>query len=275
MRRLILRPGAIGDFVVSLPAMEHLCAGDPAGSYSEVWTSEANCELARFASRTRSLAATGIDTLGITGLEPRPGLVETLRGFDSIVSWYGAGREEFRAALAGLPVTFHTALPVQGCDCHAVDFYLRQVGAPAGGVPRLEMERCVQRRVVIHPFSGSRAKNWPVECFREVAHGLDLPVAFTAGPEEALEDAVRFGSLWELARWIAGASLYIGNDSGITHLAAATGVPVLALFGPTDPAVWAPRGQCVRVLHARLDTISPAQVLSAARTILSENSLLI
>ncbi len=47
--------------------------------------------------------------------------------------------------------------------------------------------------------------------------------------------------------WLARASLYIGNDSGITHLAAAVGTPVLAMFGPTDPAVWAPRGPNVRV----------------------------
>jgi ADP-heptose:LPS heptosyltransferase len=59
---------------------------------------------------------------------------------------------------------------------------------------------------------------------------------------------VRFDDLYELACWLAGASLYVGNDSGITHLAAAAGAPVVALFGPTDPAVWAPRGPRVRVV---------------------------
>jgi ADP-heptose:LPS heptosyltransferase len=44
--------------------------------------------------------------------------------------------------------------------------------------------------------------------------------------------------------------VYIGNDSGISHLAAAAGAPVVALFGPTDPAVWAPRGPRVRILAA-------------------------
>jgi ADP-heptose:LPS heptosyltransferase len=52
-----------------------------------------------------------------------------------------------------------------------------------------------------------------------------------------------------LARWLARARLYAGNDSGITHLAAAVGTPVLALFGPTNPEVWAPRGPNVRVVR--------------------------
>src|SRR5674476_1158977 len=55
-----------------------------------------------------------------------------------------------------------------------------------------------------------------------------------------LPGAVRIDDLYELACWLAKARVFIGNDSGITHLAAAVGTPVLALFGPTDPEVWAP-----------------------------------
>ena len=54
--------------------------------------------------------------------------------------------------------------------------------------------------------------------------------------------------LYQLACWLARARIYIGNDSGITHLAAAAGAPVVALFGPTDPRVWAPRGERVRIV---------------------------
>ncbi len=54
--------------------------------------------------------------------------------------------------------------------------------------------------------------------------------------------------LYHLASWLARARIYIGNDSGITHLAAAAGAPVVALFGPTDPSVWAPRGDRVRIV---------------------------
>ena len=75
-----------------------------------------------------------------------------------------------------------------------------------------------------------------------------MRVLWCAGPEEAIENAMRFENLYELARWLASARVYIGNDSGITHLAAAVGTPVVAIFGPTDPAVWAPRGERVSVL---------------------------
>ncbi len=87
---------------------------------------------------------------------------------------------------------------------------------------------------MIHPFSGSARKNWPLERFRELAARLAMPVRWCAGPEEALNDAVRFENLYDLACWLSSARVYIGNDSGLTHLAAAVGVPVVAIFGPTD-----------------------------------------
>jgi ADP-heptose:LPS heptosyltransferase len=77
---------------------------------------------------------------------------------------------------------------------------------------------------------------------------MAMPVYWCYGPDDPPEDdAVRIADLYELACWLAKASLFVGNDSGITHLAAAVGTPVLALFGPTDPAVWAPRGRDVKV----------------------------
>jgi heptosyltransferase-3 len=100
---------------------------------------------------------------------------------------------------------------------------------------------------VIHPFSGSARKNWPLDRFRELAARLPMPVKWCAGPEESLQDAVRFENLYELGCWLASARLYIGNDSGITHLAAAVGAPVVAIFVASDPVVWAPRGKLVRV----------------------------
>ncbi len=114
---------------------------------------------------------------------------------------------------------------------------------------------------MIHPFSGSAKKNWPLDRFCEVAARLSIPVQWCAGPEEAIEDAVRFDNLYELARWLATARIYIGNDSGITHLAAAVGTPVVAIFGPTDPAVWAPRGERVSVVSGKLEEITIDQVL--------------
>ena len=89
-----------------------------------------------------------------------------------------------------------------------------------------------------------------------------MPVRWCAGPEEELEGAVRIANLYELGCWLARARVYIGNDSGISHLAAAVGTPVVALFGPTDPAVWAPRGLRVRILD-RMESVQVDDVLSA------------
>jgi heptosyltransferase III len=257
-RRLIVRPGGIGDCILSLPAIDHLRT-----AYTEVWVPSAIVPLIRFAE-TRAIASTGIDLLGLPGVEPPAGLIAELRSFDSIVSWYGANRPEFREQVRslGLPLEFLDALPAPGSTIHAADFFLKQAGGEGAAVPRIDCERAVRGDfAVIHPFSGSPRKNWPLDRFREVAARLALPVRWCAGPEEALDNAVRFENLYDLACWLASARIYIGNDSGITHLAAAVGTPVVAIFGPTDPAVWAPRGKRVSVVSKpALDQITVDQV---------------
>ena len=249
MRRLIIRPGGIGDFIVSLPALECLKA-----SYLELWTASATAPLVRFADGALSIPSTGLDLLGVA--EPPPTLLDKLRSFDSIVSWYGANRPDFRQLVQsmGLPFTFFRALPPEGAGMHATDYYLEQVRSlgecESDGIPRIACDVEREHFAVIHPFSGSPRKNWPLQNFRTMARELEgtMPVRWCRGREDPpLPGAVRIDDLNELACWLARAELYIGNDSGITHLAAAVGTPVLALFGPTDPAVWAPRGPNVRV----------------------------
>jgi len=249
VRRLIIRPGGIGDFIVSLPALECLRADS-----TEVWSSRATASLARFANRARAIPSTGLDLLGVS--EPPPQLLVDLRSFDSIVSWYGANRPEFRQLTGsmGLPFTFFRALPPEGAGMHATDYYLEQVRTlvkvESDGIPRIACAGERENFAAIHPFSGSPRKNWPLERFRALARELErtMPVRWCAGPEDPpLAEAVRFDDLYDLACWLARAALYVGNDSGVTHLGAAVGTPVLALFGPTDPAVWAPRGPNVRV----------------------------
>jgi ADP-heptose:LPS heptosyltransferase len=249
VRRLVIRPGAIGDFIVSLPALECLKP-----EYLEIWAASPNLPLVRFADRVRSIASTGLDLLGVT--EPTGNLIRELREFDSIVSWYGANRPAFREVVShlDLPFTFFSALPAAGSSIHAADFYLSQVhsitSCSSDGIPRIRCDVSREDYAVIHPFSGSPKKNWPLDRFRELARQLErsMPVRWCAGREDPpLNGAVRIDDLYELACWLARARLYIGNDSGITHLAAAVGTPVLALFGPTNPDVWAPRGANVRV----------------------------
>jgi ADP-heptose:LPS heptosyltransferase len=261
-RLLIIRPGGIGDCILSLPAIKQLRAG-----YTEVWVPSAIVPLIRFAP-ARSIASTGIDLLGLPGVHPPAGLIAKLRSFDSIISWYGANRAEFREHVGalGLPFQFLDALPERGAKIHAADFFLKQVGGDGVAVPRIECERKARGDfAVIHPFSGSARKNWRLERFHEVAARLRIPMRWCAGPAEAIEDAVRFDNLYELASWLASARVYIGNDSGITHLAAAVGIPVVAIFGPTDPAVWGPRGDRVSVVGGKLEEIMVDEVVEAAR----------
>jgi len=253
MQRLAIRPGAIGDLIVSLPALESLQT-----DYLEIWAAEQNLPLIRFADAVRSIGSTGLDMLEI---DAPAGLIERLRGFDSIVSWYGDGRPAFRDTVArlGLPFQFFPALP---SGCHAVDFYLNQVGMSGGVTPYIACPPGDEEFVVIHPFASDPRKRWPIEKFREVARQLKMQTHWCAGPEEPLDGAVRIDDLYELGCWLARARLYIGNDSGISHLAAAVGTPSIVLFGPTDPAIWAPRGMHVRVLD-RMESVEPDDVLAA------------
>jgi heptosyltransferase-3 len=118
--------------------------------------------------------------------------------------------------------------------------------------------------LVLHPGSGGRAKCWPPERFAALAGrfiAAGWRVLVIEGPADSLAalqtlallptDAAQSAaglSLPQLAALLARATLFIGNDSGVSHLSALLGTPTLALFGPTDPAIWAPRGPRVRVV---------------------------
>jgi ADP-heptose:LPS heptosyltransferase len=222
MRRLLIRPGAIGDVILSLPALEAARA-----DYTEVWAPREKLPLIRFADKTRAIADTGLDLVGVV----EGASVPEFDTFDSIYSWYGASRPEFREAVRHLPFKFFRALP------------------PSPGIPRIAVPPAPREDfAVIHPFASSAAKRWPLENFGAVVAALGTPVRWCAGPEEPLEGAVHFRDLYELACWISRARVYIGNDSGISHLAAAVGTPVVAIFLSTDPGVWSPRGEKVRAL---------------------------
>lgn len=121
-----------------------------------------------------------------------------------------------------------------------------------------------QGPIVIHPGSGGRDKCWPRDRFEQLidaCHHKHRPVRVIFGeaeasrwPQHVLEHwhdhfhAVGCGSLEQLVEQMLGASAYIGNDAGPTHLAAQLGLPTTALFGPTPPDVWSPRGPRVEIV---------------------------
>ena len=154
------------------------------------------------------------------------------------------------------------------------------------GVPQAEIPRAslyTGRRpsylpyVVIHPFASAAAKAWPQERFVSVATKLQsagLEPMILAGPADDATPFAKFqvfrnAPLAEVKNLMSGAALFIGNDSGPAHIAAAFGVPVVVLFGPSDPVTWAPWRTEARVLTSRggIGEIAVEQVIAAAEVL--------
>jgi ADP-heptose:LPS heptosyltransferase len=219
---------------------------------------------------------------------PDDALLEFLRRFDLVVSWMGPEDAPFarnirRAGTARLIAA--EAHPAPGSHLHAADYLLATLAdldVAADGEPlrlrlpaqsREDGERLLAGRGVdatrallaVHPGSGGLRKCWPTDRFISAAAAFGrrpgMSVAWLLGPAE-LEHPERFrtGLPAEfivvsspppmiLAALLRRSSVYLGNDSGVTHLAAAVGTRTLALFGPTDPELWAPRGKHVEVVR--------------------------
>jgi len=115
--------------------------------------------------------------------------------------------------------------------------------------------------ILIHPGSGSKRKNWPLKKFIGLCKVLkqnDCTCQWIVGPAEIdllanlneLNEEVHMPeNLIELANLIKKANVFIGNDSGVTHLSAFLGIPTFAIFGPSDPLRWRPIGAAVEVIN--------------------------
>jgi hypothetical protein len=170
-----------------------------------------------------------------------------------------AGRAWLSAAAAEFPrATIEMAGP-PGSASRLALWQRERVHALGGVLARANLHG----PVVCHIGAGSCNKRWPVARWVELvamirSHGIEARLL--AGEVErerlAVTELAAFASLGgrfidslsEFAAEVAAARLFIGADTGPTHLAAQLGVPTLALFGPTDPAIWAPVGPAVRVL---------------------------
>ncbi|MFN7918766.1 MAG: glycosyltransferase family 9 protein [Bryobacteraceae bacterium] len=126
------------------------------------------------------------------------------------------------------------------------------LGVPRREIPRAslfaEPERADKPYAVLHALASQTDKTWPADRFAKVADALiarGLEPVFICGPGEEIASLARFrwvagASLEQVKSLLAGAALFIGNDSGPAHMAAAFGIPVVVLFGSSDPVVWAP-----------------------------------
>jgi hypothetical protein len=138
-------------------------------------------------------------------------------------------------------------------------------------------ERLPERFLAIHPGSGSPRKNWPGDRFRELAARLRPHERWLVAGGPADRDSLRpFRGraecvvaeglpLRHLGALLSAAGVFVGNDSGVSHLAAAWGAPTVALFGPTDAQVWAPEGPCVRTVQSTTGEMADITVEEVAR----------
>ena len=147
-------------------------------------------------------------------------------------------------------------------------FYL---GCPRVEIPRANLyaprwAEAPERYWVIHPFASAAHKQWPAERFVEAARAVDLEPIVIGAPANDFSAFSGFrciaGPLQQTKQILAGATLFLGNDSGPAHMAAAFGVPVTVLYGSSDPVVWAPWRTRSEVFIG-LDQTSVPQVTAA------------
>ncbi len=159
------------------------------------------------------------------------------------------------------------------------------LGVPQQEIPRAKLVAAaapndMRPYVVIHPFALFPEKVWPAERFLGVARHLrddqGLEPIFLAGPADDVSAfgqfrVMRNAPLADVKSLVSGASLFIGNDSGPAHVAAAFGIPVTVLFGPSDPVTWAPWRTESRVLTSPEDIarIQISDVVAATETLLT------
>ena len=272
---LVLHPGALGDLVVAFPllrrlrraigALDLLCQ-DAVGALAvhlAVVDRRFSLESARFS---------GLYQDGVTD----SALAAFLAGYDRflLVARSDAPARAARA-VPGLRVWRIPPRPPASEPIHVADYLeqrLLQHGFSLPDVPADDSYHIPSpfagAPVLLHPGSGGARKNWPLDRFRTVLEQLrsdGMALQFLLGPAE-LHLAQRLAdmgpvtmpeNLTALADTLGAAAGFIGNDSGVTHLAAFLGLPTVAVFGPSDPVRWRPIGPAVKVVGGEGATCAP------------------
>lgn len=287
MHVLVLRGGALGDFLVTLPALALLrqrwpdarieCVGNRTAAALALHRGLIDTAHSQHDSRWAALYAP----------EPLPpGLAAWLERFDLILNYWPDPQQELSRHLPRRPGQTLLRAAAHPVVAPAAAHFCAPLLLPGQAVGdlhyRLRTPAPAPDRVALHPGSGSSRKNWPADRWRALAHWLQAErqcdvrvITGEAEPADLLAGLgihLRQRPLAEVADELARCRLFIGHDSGISHLAAAAGAPCLLLFGPTDPAMWAPPAPGVRVLQrgADLADLSLAEVQQAVSAALSD-----
>ena len=288
MRRnvVIIHPGALGDVLLALPAMRALRASFPLHEHLLIASSEVGKLLQTCAEVDRAIAIEGsaFATLLAAGATVPADLRAYLNRCDLFVCWMGDAGGDLASTLHGLGaqrVIFRSPFDGQWEGLHQSDRFLetvRDVIRPGDYRSALRLPGSAVTRarglitgtggpglgvVALHPGSGSQHKCCQPSLFgaacRELFARSYTPILL-GGPAD---DTTLAGAVTEctepppiftgldlvsIAGLLAYVDLYVGHDSGLTHLAAALHRPTIALFGPTQVQRWAPNGDHVRIL---------------------------
>ena len=284
-RLLVIRGGAIGDFICTLPAIGALRERWP-DAQLEILGYPHIAELAhgrRYADALRSVEARAMAGFFVPNNILDPAWMDYFGSFNVIISYLFDPDEIFADNVRRCGVKQFIPASPKPRDLPAVEHYCKPletlaiyVAQPAPRVyPSAADQQAAGRFLgqlgraplaAIHPGSGSDKKNWPVEKFAALGRWLvdELAMQLVVVCGEADDRVVAKLTaamaprpvtlatglkLVDLAGVLEKCTVFAGNDSGITHLAAAVGTPTVALFGPASVPIWEPRGARVRVMH--------------------------
>jgi ADP-heptose:LPS heptosyltransferase len=301
---LVIFPGALGDLICLVPTLRAIARRHP-GAALELM---ARAELARFAiGRLGIKHGHSIDRREVAQLFAARGgpVAEEARmffgSFAQVYSFFAADDAHFRAALDaategrancfsfGPSGTGHVAAGylreigedvADPLDC-SIELYREDLDLAEDRLAGLGLE--AGRYMIMLPGSGSPAKNWPAENFVALAKTLASRIRSLVmlGPAESTLEPLLAASglpmisqvdLAEVAALARLSRCFSGNDSGVSHLAAAAGAPGLAIFGPTDPTRWRPLGHTTIIRREPLSALMPDEVAAVMSEIIGRES---
>lgn len=294
---LVLRSGAVGDFILTTPVLATLRQAYP-NAFLTVAGHPARTILAEHLVDERL----DIDNAGWAPYFSESGPSDqalSISRYDLIINYLpdkdGTLTRNLSNACRGQVIS-HSPHPPEDGSRHIIDHLLQGLAPldlPLKREPNVAVSDAKRDApfAILHPGSGSLSKNWPLDRYIDLGSRLSSqgPIAWSLGPaEDAIceqierlehDHTILSGmTLTDLGATIASAPVYVGNDTGITHLAAATGTPTVALFGPTDNRIWGPVGSIVRTLTGdaetptedRLNQISVDEVLNTVNQLISK-----
>jgi ADP-heptose:LPS heptosyltransferase len=300
-RILVIRGGAIGDFILTLPAIAALRRQFPQ-AHLEVLGYPHIAQLAvagGLADRVQPIEARGLAGFFARGGALEPDLMDYFSEFDLVISYLYDPDEIFKTNVCRCAVGQFIAGPYRPDETertHATKVYLKPLERlaifDADNVPRLALvprPSSLDRILVLHSGSGSEKKNWPEAKWAGLIQQIIATTLWNlllVGGEAEGERLRRLAAvlpparcsiaqglpLAELAQRIQSGAAFVGHDSGITHLAAAVGLPCVVLWADTLEEVWRPQGERLVVLKEIIGVraISVEKVMDELRKLLPE-----